>query len=121
MSRAYEQLHALGCAHSVEIWQHGELVGGLYGVALGRVFFGESMFSRARDASKIALARLCDLMSANRGALIDCQMATGHLESLGARLVPRREFVALLERDARGDTSFWPRNPPSVQPPRGKI
>jgi len=73
-----------------------ELVGGLYGVALGRVFYGESMFSRERDASKVALKHLCDRLVALNFALIDCQMATAHLQSLGAKLIPRSEFSALL-------------------------
>jgi leucyl/phenylalanyl-tRNA---protein transferase len=100
MRRAYVELHARGLAHSVETWLDDELVGGLYGVALGRVFFGESMFARARDASKVALVRLCDGLRAAHYRLIDCQMATGHLERLGARLMPRREFIELLAREA---------------------
>ena len=121
MSRAYVELHGLGHAHSVEVWQAGELVGGLYGVALGRVFFGESMFSRARDASKIALAHLCQLMGANHGELIDCQMATRHLESLGARLVSRPRFVALLERHAQDACSFWPQRGAATPSGGGKF
>ena len=98
MIRAYERLHAAGFAHSVETWRDGELVGGLYGVHLGRVFFGESMFSRARDASKVALARLVAECPARAIELIDCQVASGHLHSLGAREIPRREFTQLLRR-----------------------
>jgi leucyl/phenylalanyl-tRNA--protein transferase len=94
MRAAYLALHDAGLALSVETWRDGELVGGLYGVALGRVFFGESMFARARDASKVALARLVDECRARGVDLIDCQMATSHLASLGSRLIPRREFVA---------------------------
>jgi leucyl/phenylalanyl-tRNA--protein transferase len=97
MMEAYLGLHRLGHAHSVETWIDGELAGGLYGVALGRVFFGESMFSRVRDASKIALAGLvAHLRSAGFG-LIDCQMHTRHLETLGAREIPRARFSRLLE------------------------
>lgn len=93
MLAAYDTLHALGHAHSVETWAGGELVGGLYGVRVGAVFFGESMFSRARDASKVALARLVDEARATGIGLIDCQMPTPHLASLGARTVPRRDFL----------------------------
>lgn len=98
MRRAYQQLHQQGLAHSVETWLDNELVGGLYGVRLGRVFFGESMFSRVSDASKFALKMLCDHSIANDVQLIDCQMSTPHLLGLGAREIPRREFIALLHR-----------------------
>lgn len=98
MVSAYERLHAIGHAHSVEVWSHGELVGGLYGVAIGRVFFGESMFSRMRDASKVALCHLVAEARARGFALIDCQVHSPHLASLGARTVPRPEFLRLLER-----------------------
>jgi leucyl/phenylalanyl-tRNA--protein transferase len=81
----------------VETWIDGELAGGLYGVAVGRVFFGESMFSRARDASKIALAALVAHLRSEGFGLIDCQMRTRHLETLGAREIPRRRFSRLLE------------------------
>ncbi|MGB7542120.1 MAG: leucyl/phenylalanyl-tRNA--protein transferase [Burkholderiales bacterium] len=97
MRTAYEHLHRLGYAHSVETWIGGELAGGLYGVAIGRVFFGESMFSRAPDASKIALAALVAHLKSANFRLIDCQMRTQHLESLGAREIPRRRFSRLLE------------------------
>jgi leucyl/phenylalanyl-tRNA--protein transferase len=96
MREAYARLHRLGYAHSVEVRRGGKLVGGLYGVALGRVFYGESMFSRERDASKVALKHLCDRLAGLGFALIDCQMATRHLQSLGAKLIPRGEFSALL-------------------------
>jgi leucyl/phenylalanyl-tRNA--protein transferase len=96
MQSAYLELHRLGHAHSVETWLDGRLVGGLYGVALGRVFFGESMFSAERDASKTALARLVDEAVARGVVLIDCQLTSLHLESLGARCVPRAEFRARL-------------------------
>jgi leucyl/phenylalanyl-tRNA--protein transferase len=92
MKSAYLELHRLGHAHSVETWRDGRLVGGLYGVALGRVFFGESMFSLERDASKAALTRLVDEAVARGVELIDCQVTSRHLESLGARCVPRAEF-----------------------------
>jgi leucyl/phenylalanyl-tRNA--protein transferase len=96
MRRAYQELFRLGHAHSFESWHGGELVGGLYGVRLGGVFFGESMFSRARDSSKVALARLVDWAQAEGVELIDCQMPTPHLASLGAETVPRGEFLARL-------------------------
>ncbi|XQU09560.1 leucyl/phenylalanyl-tRNA--protein transferase [Halomonas sp. LY9] len=98
MREAYQRLHALGIAHSVEVHHSGELVGGLYGVAMGPVFFGESMFSRQPDASKIALAHLAGAMHAHGGKLIDCQMHTPHLESLGATTVARCTFINYLEQ-----------------------
>jgi leucyl/phenylalanyl-tRNA---protein transferase len=97
MIRAYEALHRLGWAHSVEVWQEERLVGGLYGVAVGRVFFGESMFSQVDDASKVALVHLCERLQAWDFGLIDCQMRTDHLISLGALEIPRPQFVTLLE------------------------
>lgn len=106
MRIAYERLHQLGYAHSVETWLGDELVGGLYGVAIGGVFFGESMFSRVTDASKIALRSLCDSLIAYGFRLIDCQMATPHLMSLGARLLPRKEFVSLLASHASLDAEM---------------
>jgi leucyl/phenylalanyl-tRNA--protein transferase len=98
MRSAYGGLHASGHAHSVETWLDGRLVGGLYGVALGRVFFGESMFSVERDASKVALHALVQALLARNVEMVDCQVASDHLYSLGARDVPRREFVARLDR-----------------------
>ena len=94
--QAYNQLHRLGYAHSIETWVDGELAGGLYGVALGRVFFGESMFSRVRDASKIALAHVVNYLRGAGFEIIDCQMHTDHLESLGARQIPRADFLRTL-------------------------
>ena len=102
MRAAYLELHRLGCAHSVEAWRAGSLVGGLYGVRLGGVFFGESMFSRCRDASKAALAHLVELCRANGIVAIDCQLPSRHLASLGARTIPRTQFQALLREHARG-------------------
>jgi leucyl/phenylalanyl-tRNA---protein transferase len=101
MIASYEQLHALGFGHSVETYENGQLVGGLYGIQLGGVFFGESMFSLKRDASKVALARLVDECRARDICLIDCQVASDHLASLGAREVSRSQFAALLRRYAR--------------------
>ncbi|MEW5782702.1 MAG: leucyl/phenylalanyl-tRNA--protein transferase [Pseudomonadota bacterium] len=96
MQAAYRRLHALGYAHSVETWRDGRLIGGLYGVAIGRAFFGESMFSLERDASKIALAHLCRYLCVHNFGMIDCQMETAHLHSLGARPMPREAFLARL-------------------------
>ena len=93
MLAAYRRLHELGHAHSYETWENDRLIGGLYGIALGQVFFGESMFSLERDASKVALAALVRDMIARGGRVIDCQVASAHLERLGARSVPRRRFV----------------------------
>jgi len=93
MHTAYTRLHRLGVAHSIETWRGDELVGGLYGVALGRVFFGESMFSRATDASKIALVHLVRQLQAWGFELIDCQMHTPLLASFGARQIPRAQFT----------------------------
>jgi leucyl/phenylalanyl-tRNA---protein transferase len=110
MLQAYLQLHALGYAHSVETWLDGQLHGGLYGLALGQVFFGESMFSAGRDASKVAMHGLVAQLRAQGVAMIDCQVTSAHLESLGARTLPRDEFIARLERlipDLR-PVSGWP-------------
>jgi leucyl/phenylalanyl-tRNA--protein transferase len=93
MMSAYTHLAHLGYAHSVETWEGGELVGGLYGVALGRIFYGESMFSRRSDGSKVALAYLACQLDRWKFVLIDCQMATGHLASLGAREISRDDFL----------------------------
>jgi leucyl/phenylalanyl-tRNA--protein transferase len=101
MIESYEALHALGYGHSVETYREETLVGGLYGIHLGSVFFGESMFSLERDTSKIALARLVEECRLRRIELIDCQIASSHLASLGAREVSRNEFTALLRRYAR--------------------
>ena len=98
MIAAYTALHDMGLAHCVETWMDGELVGGLYGVALGQVFFGESMFSRVSDASKIALVHLAKQLQRWEFGLIDCQVKTGHLTSLGAREIPRSEFSQQLDR-----------------------
>lgn len=97
MIQAYVRLHELGHAHSVETWLDGKLVGGLYGVAIGRMFYGESMFTRVSDASKIAFAHLVAQLRRWDFGLIDCQMETVHLASLGARPVPRQEFMKLME------------------------
>jgi leucyl/phenylalanyl-tRNA--protein transferase len=93
MQAAYLALHRAGHAHSFETWRNGELAGGLYGVMIGRMFYGESMFSRAADASKVALVRLVEFLRQRGGPLIDCQMSTPLLASLGAREIPRRDFL----------------------------
>ncbi len=112
MAAAYIQLHRLGHAHSVEVWRENELVGGLYGVAIGRVFFGESMFSRVSDASKVGFARLVEQLMARDFRLIDCQVHTRHLVSLGAEEIPRHRFRVLLDQwcpegDTTGDWRAW--------------
>ncbi|MBI5790511.1 MAG: leucyl/phenylalanyl-tRNA--protein transferase [Rhodocyclales bacterium] len=110
MRQAYVELHRLGHAHSVETWIDGVLAGGLYGIAIGRAFYGESMFADRPDASKIALAHLCAYLKQRGFGIIDCQMETRHLASLGARPIARRDFAARLdELCASGDTpGCWP-------------
>lgn len=111
MREAYLRLHQLGYAHSVETWIDGKLAGGLYGLALGRAFFGESMFSHVTDASKIALAHLCRYLQDQGFETIDCQMETAHLASLGAVPIPRQDFVARLQHLTQHATaSPWPTN-----------
>lgn len=106
--KAYGELHRLGYVHSVESWRAGVLVGGLYGVSLGRVFFGESMFAHAADASKVALVHLVSRLRALDVPMIDCQQETEHLASLGARPIARSRFAALLSELIH-----------SVEPPHG--
>ncbi len=98
MQQAYLELHRQGVAHSVEVWDNGKLVGGLYGLAIGQLFFGESMFSRADNASKVGFATLVGKLRAWGFVLIDCQMPTQHLHSFGARAIPRDEFAAYLRQ-----------------------
>ncbi len=98
---AYERLHRLGYAHSVECWRDGRLVGGLYGVALGRVFFGESMFAQEPDASKVCLVHLVRDLQHRDFTLVDCQVPTPHLESLGAVTIPRKRFIEMLKEWCR--------------------
>jgi leucyl/phenylalanyl-tRNA--protein transferase len=93
MAEAYGRLHRLGWAHSFETWLEGRLVGGLYGVAIGRAFFGESMFTRVTDASKVALVHGVELLRSRGTAIIDCQVASAHTRSLGAVDIPRAEFL----------------------------
>ncbi len=96
MIAAYRELHEQGYAHSVEVWQGEKLIGGLYGMAIGRMFYGESMFSAQPNGSKIALAYLCKQLARWQFTLIDCQMHTPHLASLGAQEIPRDEFIRQL-------------------------
>lgn len=107
MVAAYGALHARGCAHSVEVWRDARLVGGLYGVSIGRMFYGESMFARETDASKAALAALVDALRGAQFSVIDCQQNTRHLASLGAREVPRTEFLALVSRLTALPAADW--------------
>jgi leucyl/phenylalanyl-tRNA--protein transferase len=117
MIAAYCALHRLGYAHSVETWVDGRLAGGLYGVSIGRMFYGESMFSDVSNASKIALAHLARQLERWQFGMIDCQMNTPHLATLGAREIPRREFIASLkelihcaptdEKSSPGHPSDW--------------
>lgn len=104
MLEAYCELHELGYAHSVEIWYEGELVGGLYGVSLGKCFFGESMFSKMSNTSKMALIILAKDLLEKNFLLIDCQVYTKHLESMGAVEIPRVEFLKLLKKGLSNDT-----------------
>lgn len=107
MLQAYCRLHDLGLAHSYEAWQHGRLVGGLYGVAIGRVFFGESMFHRQTDASKIAFVHLAQQLMDWGYRLIDCQVSSNHLLSLGAEELPRSVFAEMLQQ--------WCAQPPHTE------
>jgi leucyl/phenylalanyl-tRNA--protein transferase len=126
MARAYLALHRMGHAHSVEIWQDEELAGGLYGVALGRAFFAESMFSRRTDASKAALVFLWAELEARGFRVMDCQLHSAHLERMGARNLRRPEFSALLEAavgEDPGPPGPWDRRvlpvrrPPATEDP----
>lgn len=108
MNQAYQELHKLNYAHSIEVWQDDELVGGLYGIALGKVFFGESMFSHKSNASKIALVALCKYLIQRDYKIVDCQVTSDHLLSLGAEEVPRTEFAEYLNgiNIQQSDTEF---------------
>lgn len=107
MQTAYNQLHQQGYAHSAEVWQDGQLVGGLYGLALGGVFFGESMFSKVSDASKVALVKLTQHLQEQGFKLIDCQVYTNHLASLGAREISRELFLQTLEKYTKAKINFY--------------
>ncbi len=110
MIKAYEVLHKSGWAHSVEVWQSDELTGGLYGLCIGKAFFGESMFSRKSNASKLSLNYLADRLSAGDLELLDGQVVSGHLLSLGARILPRSEFLDRLKTACDPAVAFghWP-------------
>lgn len=114
MKQAYIQLHNNGLAHSIECWKNNELVGGLYGVAIGQVFFGESMFTRVTDASKVAFVYLVKQLTRWGFALIDCQIHSAHLESLGAESISRERFTQLLDRycPTDGKPGSWTMDPP---------
>jgi len=107
----YGGLHALGHCHSVEVWQDGHLAGGLYGVNLGRAFFGESMFHRVRDASKVALVHLVARLIAGGFELLDTQYVTEHLKTFGAIEIPRRRYTALLDKAIKGAPANFARLP----------
>ncbi|MBT8086970.1 MAG: leucyl/phenylalanyl-tRNA--protein transferase [Gammaproteobacteria bacterium] len=117
MKMAFERLHEMGWAHSIEIWQDDTLAGGLYGLAIGRAFFGESMFSRIPNASKLALLTLSRCMENGDFGIIDCQVMSGHLLRLGAKLVPREDFAASIEGLCNPPLPFekWPAAPMSVK------
>lgn len=119
MIRAYCALHAAGYAHSVEVWQSGRLAGGLYGVALGRCFFGESMFARVDNASKVALVNLVAHLIKNGFRMIDCQVTSAHLMRLGAREIPRTDFLSRLRRSLEKETLRGPWRPAQGGPFEG--
>ncbi len=110
MMAAYSRLHREGWAHSLEVREDGDLVGGIYGIAIGRIFFGESMFSKAKNASKFAFYALARILNAAGFPLIDCQVVSGHLMTLGATTIPRTEFAAVLDDACDSQTRFagWP-------------
>lgn len=112
MLEAYRALHAAGHAHSMEVWLGDELAGGVYGVAIGRVFFAESMFHRVTDASKIALVALCRQLSRWGFPLVDCQIHTPHLERMGAEMISRQRFIALLRHTREPGPQHWRIDPP---------
>ena len=111
MMSAYADLHAMGYAHSVEVWMNGDLVGGLYGIALGQMFFGESMFSFQPNGSKIALFYLVEQLKEWQYIGIDCQVHNAHLESMGAEQIPRIEFESLLSKHVNNVPCHWLRRP----------
>src|SRR5690349_8380332 len=107
MRRAYSHMHVANLAHSVEVWMDGELAGGVYGVAIGRMFFGESMFARRTDASKIGIVVLAAQLDRWAFPMIDCQLETSHLMSLGAEHLSRRTFVAEITRLVKEPAPSW--------------
>lgn len=120
IQRLYQDLHALGHAHSIEVWKDGQLVGGVYGVTLGAAFFGESMFSRMTDASKIALAATVDRLRAGGFQLFDTQFITAHLASLGGQEVPRAAYQALLASALTRSADFDALDQPSEAAASGR-
>ena len=120
MQSAYREMHRNGHSHSVEVWREGRLIGGLYGVALGRVFFGESMFSRADDGSKLAFHFLCQQLHEWRFELIDCQISSAHLSTLGAREIRRDEFLSRMRQGVAlpGYPGLWRFDIPVPSEPR---
>lgn len=106
IKQAFNHLHAMGYAHSVECWLGEQLVGGIYGLSIGKVFFGESMFSSVSDASKVAFAHLVEHLQQKQFRLIDCQVASPHLFSLGAECIPRQQFLALLADNNSAQRTF---------------
>ena len=117
MQRAYVRLHNEGWAHSIEVWRDDELVGGLYGLAIGRAFFGESMFSKESNASKLALLTIDSLLADGRLGILDCQVRSQHLVTLGATAMPRKEFVARLAElcEPRAAFAAWPATPLAIR------
>ena len=113
MATAFADLHRAGWAHSIEVWNADTLVGGMYGLAIGRAFFGESMFSRESNTSKVAMLAACNRLRANDFLLLDCQVVSPHLLSLGAVTLPRREFRVLLDAACAPGEPFsdWPKTP----------
>ncbi|MFT4771492.1 MAG: leucyl/phenylalanyl-tRNA--protein transferase [Cryomorphaceae bacterium] len=109
MMDVYTSLHRMGVAHSAEVWHDGNLVGGLYGLSLGRAFFGESMFSNENNMSKLAFIRLCGFLEKRNFDFVDCQVPTAHLEGLGARNIPRTEYLQLLKKalEAPNTSGKW--------------
>lgn len=116
MQQAYIRLHGEGWAHSIEVWRDDQLVGGLYGLAIGRAFFGESMFSKESNSSKLALLAIDMLLNDGRLGILDCQVKSRHLVTLGATAMPRTEFVAELAELCEPPTAFtqWPAMPLAV-------
>jgi leucyl/phenylalanyl-tRNA--protein transferase len=116
MRSAYRAKHAQNWAHSIEVWTSDGLIGGLYGLAIDKVFFGESMFSRESNASKAAMLALCHLLLENNFSLLDCQVESSHLLGLGATLMPRRQFSSILRNDCARYVPFasWPAEPLNI-------
>lgn len=116
MQKAYIRLHELGIAHSVEAWQDDSLAGGLYGVSLGNCFFGESMFTSVSNASKTAFITMTKYLEEMKFSVIDCQVHTDHLESLGAHFIPRSDFLKLVKRSLQEETlqGSWQNMPPLI-------